>query len=121
MINKLTKFFVFSLTILTVTLVAGFLKVEIDKYYKGKELYKNVLLGMLMVVLVYYPMTLFLNKFFSQVSKKMVTGSKKISKSNTLGMIIGFSIAIFVLFLGYAKLWYNYNLITDLIQKFNNL
>ena len=115
--TKLAKLFITSLTILTATLVAGFLKIKIDHYYKGKELYKNVLLGMLMLVVVYYPMTSLLNKYFAQVSKKLVSGSKKISKSNTLGMIIGFSIAIFVLFIGYANLWYNYNIIEHLLEK----
>lgn len=115
--RKLSKLFITTLTILIVSLVASFLKAEIDKYYKGKELYKNVLLGMAVMVIVYYPMTTLLNKYFQGVSKKLVTGSKKISKSSTLGMIIGFSIVIFVLFLGYAKLWYNWNVIQSILNK----
>jgi uncharacterized membrane protein YedE/YeeE len=89
----------------------------IDEYYKGRDRFKNVALGMFVMVAVYYPMTTFLESYFQKISKKMISKSKKIANSNALGMFIGFSIAIFVLFLCYAKVWYNWNVIKTLINK----
>lgn len=115
--NKISKLLITSLTILTVTLIATYLKTQIDTYYKGRSMIKNVFLGMFVIVIIYYPMTSLLNKYFQFVSKKIVSKSKKISKSSTIGMLIGFSIAIFVLFLGYAKIWYNWNVVKYLLDK----
>lgn len=81
-------------------------------------MYKNVALGMLVMVAVYYPMTLLLEKYFQKFSSRILSKSKKITKSSTIGMLIGFSIAIFVLFVCYAKVWYDWNVLDSLWRKF---
>ncbi len=116
--NKLAKLFITILTILASGLIAGYLIEYTDAYYKSKNMYKNVALGMLILVLVYYPMTTFLDAYFQKLSKKVMNKSKKIAKSNVFGMLIGFCIAIFVLFLGYAKFWYNWNILGNLWSKY---
>ena len=112
--RKLNKLFVTSLTILTASLIAIYLIERIDVYFKNGRSYQSVLAGMTLMVIVYYPMTTFLEKYFEVISKKMLSNSKKIAKSNTLGMLIGFSIAIFVLFIFYAQIWYGIDVIKDI-------
>jgi len=114
--KKLSKFLVTALSILVVSLVAGYLKSLIDVYVKDKNVYKSVLLGMAVMVVVYYPMTMVLNKYFEKLSRRYISNSKKMAKSNTLGMLIGFVIAIFALFICYAKVWYNVDVINDIIN-----
>ena len=118
MYSKLSKLFITTLTILTASLVAGFLINYVDDYYKSRNMYKNVALGMLIMVFVYYPMTMLLESYFQKLSSKLLSKSKKITKSNTLGMLIGFSIAIFVLFVCYAKVWYDWNVLDSLWRKY---
>ena len=112
--SKLSKLFVTSLTILTVSLIAIFLRREIEAYFHHGRSYQSVLVGMLLMVVIYYPMTTVLNKYFDYLSKKIVSKSKKISKSSTIGMIIGFSLVIFVLFVFYAQVWYGIDVIRDI-------
>lgn len=114
--RKIGKLFVTALTILTVSYFAIYLRSQIDVYFKNGKTYQSVLIGMLLMVAIYYPMTTFLNKYFESVSKKLISKSKHLSKSSTLGMFIGFSIAIFVLFIFYAKLWYGLDVISDIKQ-----
>ena len=114
--NKLNKLLITVLTILVVSLVANFLKAEVEEYYRDKNIYKSVLLGMGIMVVIYYPMTILLNKYFTKLTKKYLTKSKKIAKSNSIGVIIGFLIAIFVLFICYAYVWYDINVISDLLK-----
>ena len=71
-------------------------------------------MGMGLMVVIYYPMTTFLEKYFEKFSKKLLSKSKILSKSNTVGMLIGFSLAIFVLFIFYAEIWYGIDVIGDI-------
>ena len=117
MSKKLNKVFITSLTILVVSLVASFLKTLVDDYFKDDNIYKSVLIGMGLMVAVYYPMTILLNKYFTKLSQGYLRKSKKIAKSSTLGVIIGFLIAIFVLFVCYSYVWYDTNILADIMNK----
>lgn len=117
--KKLNKLFVTILTILVVTLVASFLKELIDDNYKdGRSPYTSVWIGMAVMVAVYYPMSLFLTKYFSAISRKYLRHYRRISKSNILGLLLGFIVAILVLFGFYAKVWYDLNVLEDFIKIF---
>lgn len=118
--RKLSKLFVTSLTILTVSLIAIYLREQINDHFNHRKNYQAVFVGMLLMVAIYYPMTTLLNQYFESLSKKIVSKSKKISKSSSVGMFIGFSLAIFVLFIFYAQLWYGIDVIRD-IKKFIGL
>lgn len=117
MSKKLNKLLVTTLTILVVSLVASFLRGIIENYYKDRNVYKSILLGMGVLVVIYYPMTLILNKYFTNLAQIYLKKSKKVAKSSTAGVIIGFILAIFVLFCAYAYVWYDLNVFTDLLNR----
>lgn len=114
--RKLNKLLVTILTILVVTLIAMYLRKRVDAYFSNGRNYQSVLVGMGLMVAVYYPMTKLMNKYFESMSKSYLAGSKKISKTNSTGVIIGFLMAIFVLFILYAKVWYNLDVLKDLLN-----
>jgi len=117
--KKLNNLFVTILTILIVTLIASFLTGLMDESFKDRNSpYTSVWIGMGLMVVVYYPMSAFLNKYFNTISKKYLRQTRKISKSNSVGIIIGFALALAILFIFYAKIWYNLDVLDDIIRSF---
>lgn len=116
--RKLNKLLVTILTILVVTLIAIYLRKRIDAYFSNGRSYQSVGVGMALMVAVYYPMTKLMTKYLGPISKSYLSGSKKLAKTNRTGVIIGFLMAIFVLFIFYAKVWYNLDVLKDLLKIF---
>lgn len=56
-----TKFTVYSITILTAYLISEYLVNYLNSQYKEKS-YISVLIGMVVVLMIYYPVVIFLNK-----------------------------------------------------------
>jgi hypothetical protein len=115
--KQLTKFTVYSITILTAYLLSEYLVGFLNNYYKEKT-YFSVFIGMLVVLAVYFPVVTFLDKYIKQMSKTYVNKSKGLAKNSGIGIILGFLVMFFVLFVLFALVWHDFNLLDDLKKMF---
>jgi hypothetical protein len=79
-------------------------EVRLNKYY-------TVLIGMAVVVIIYYPLFTKIDKWSTSFSKKFIQAGKKISGKRT-GALLAFIIAFLILYYFLMKMWYD----TDLIR-----
>lgn len=113
LLKKYTKFVVFSLSILIASLLSEFLVSLLVKV--GKD-YKAVAIRMVVTVAIYYPLVTFLEKYIQRVSKKYAQASKGVAKSSTLGLTLGFCLALVVLFILFAKVLYDKDAVGDTLS-----
>ena len=115
--KHLHKFTVYSITILTAYLISEYLVDFLNSHYKEKT-YSSVLVGMFVVLVVYFPIVTFLDKYIKQMSKTYIKQSKGLVKNSQFGIIVGFLVMFFVLFVLFALVWHDLNLLKDLKNKF---
>ena len=113
--KHLTKFSVYSITILTAYLVSEYFVNYLNSMYKEKT-YSSVLIGMGVILIVYYPIVTLLDKYIQKMSKTYIKQSKALHKNSKVGVFLGFSIAFFVLFVLFALVWHDLNLIGDFLK-----
>ena len=99
--KHLTKFSVYSITILLAYLISGYIVSYLNSYYNEKS-YVAVAIEMMVILAVYYPIVTFLDKYIQKASKTYVKQSKSLHKNSKMGLLIGISIAFFVLFILFA-------------------
>jgi hypothetical protein len=109
--RKVTKYAVIIISILLAELTHEYIQLMFAGWVKQSQfgLYISVLLSMLVAVLVFYPAFHLIETYLKFASKKYVQGSKKIGKDSFLGIIIGFGLALLLLFIGFCEIWYNQN------------
>ena len=111
--QKLTKYAIFALTILIASLISDYLVKYISVEFVDRS-YKGVAIEMCIIILVYYPAFTIIEKFVLKASKEYVKTSKKAVKSSNFGLLIGFGIAVLILFYFFAKVKHNMDLFEDL-------
>lgn len=74
--RKLTKFFAYAITIWTAFLLSDWLLVKLESYYSDRT-YTSVIIGMAAVLVIYFPILTFLDKYIQRVSSSYIKGSKK--------------------------------------------
>ena len=117
--KQFTKFTVYSITILTAYLISEYFVNYLNSYYKRPN-YISVLIGMGIIILVYYPIMQVLDRYIAKASRSYIKKSKSLHKNNFMGLIIGFSSAFFVLFVLFALVWHDMNFfmfLKNLIQN----
>ena len=108
--NKfITKNGIYLIAVLAANLLADFLISELFDVLQKKS-WENVGFRMLVIAIVFIPVMALLEPIIAKVSKKYMQQSKRVGKSNLTGTLIGLSIAIGALYLGYAYVWYNMKL-----------
>jgi hypothetical protein len=108
------KYAIIVIAILLAELVHSYAHSFLVTYKKGASAYEAVALSMAVAVLVFYPAFHFIDKYLKYASERYLEATKKISGGNTVGLLIGFAIAIFLLFMAFAQVWYQRNLIDDI-------
>ena len=110
--------FRFSVTTLTI-LTANLLTTAVSNYMTG---YKNsfrpltfTLIGMAVIVVVFYPLFMKMEIWVSDFSAKVIRSGKSLA-GKYLGLLLAFTTAIVVLLYFYAKMWYNVNIFSLLLQ-----
>jgi uncharacterized protein YacL len=111
--QKLTKYAIFALTVLIASLLSDFLVQLISAKFVNQS-YQGVALEMFIIVIVYYPAFTIIEKFVLKASKEYVKSSKKAVKSSSFGLLIGFAVAVLILFYLFARVKHNMDLIEDL-------
>lgn len=112
-LTKTTKYATLIISILTASLVNEYLVRFINSYYK-EGTYLSVLIGMLVTVLVFVPMFGFVKSLMDKASKSYLKASKKIAKKNSTGLFIGFVVAFAILFVLFANIRHNIDVIGNL-------
>lgn len=114
--RKLTKYIVVVISILTAELLHEYIHELLHKWLKtsGLGMYVTVLISMAVAVAVFYPAFHLIEKYVAWAAKKYVDGAKRISGGPFKGLLIGFVVAIILLFIGFCQVWYHVNVLHDL-------
>lgn len=118
MIKKYTRFVVYVLTILTATLISEWLITLLTGVATG---YKYVAIRMAVFVLVYFPLITMFEGYIKKFTQKYAKESKKAAKSSLIGLTIGFSLALFILFALYCMVFDVGNVFVDIKNWFASL
>jgi hypothetical protein len=115
------KYAIIIIAILLAELVHSYLHSFLVAYKKGISAYEAVALSMAVAVLVFYPAFHFIDKYLKHASAKYLDATKRITGGATVGLFVGFAIALFLLFMAFAQIWYQRNLIDDVHQWIKGL
>ncbi len=92
---------------LVLYLMGDFKKMHDDRYFA-------VGIGMLLVIVIFYPLYELLKELSKKIVESFLRRSKRSVNSRFLGLTLGFVLALGILYGVYAYLWYNINIITDI-------
>lgn len=112
--RKFTRYAVFIIAILSAELLVEYLMTFLPDFESARQPYLSTLTGMAVTVFIFYPAYTIMEKFTRRATDKYVKTSRKMSRSRFKGIFLGFLLALFLLFMGYANLWYNKNPIFEL-------
>lgn len=111
--TKITKYATLIISILSASLLNEYIVNYIDSYYKERT-YLSVLIGMLVTVAVFVPVFGIVRKWMDTASKKYLKASKKVAKKDRTGILLGFLIAFGILFVLFAKIRHDIDVIAKL-------
>lgn len=102
--TKFNRFAILTLTILIGTLISDY---AINYFTEtiGKT-YKGVWVNMAATVIIFFPLLSMLDAYVKKASRTYIKTSKKITGNSFWGLILGFTLAILVLFILFANVWY---------------
>ena len=112
--RKLTKYIVIILAILAAELLHAYAHSFFHHQLEGSSPYKSVAVSMLIAVVVFYPVFHFIEKYIHSASEKYVEGAKRVTNNRFIGLVLGFAIAVFLLFAAFSQVWYHKNPVIDL-------
>jgi len=116
--RKTTKYAVIIISILLAELIHDYIQELVYAWVKHSQfgIYVSVLISMAAVVVIFYPAFNLIERYLHFASRKYIEGSKKISKNNFRGLLLGFILALILLFVGFCELWYQSNPIANLLH-----
>jgi hypothetical protein len=105
MYSKLVKLIITTITILAVNLITSYISSYMISYKTHYKPLTYTLIGMGIMVLIFYPLFMKLEDWMNILSLKIVkTGLSMAGKY--LGLLLAFGLSLSVLLYLYAKLWY---------------
>lgn len=113
--RRIFNFLVFCITILIVNLISTFITDYLMKFKNHTEYLKFTAIGMVVVVLIFYPLFEYLNLFTEKITTQLLKKGKNIF-GRTIGIYISFLIMIALLYYIYAHVWFD----VDLVKQFIN-
>jgi hypothetical protein len=100
------RFVVTTLTILTATLLTNAISDYMISYKDHYKPLKFTLIGMVIIVVVFYPLFLKLEEWVKDFSVRVVKSGNSLA-GKYLGLSLVFIIGLLVLFYFYARIWYH--------------
>lgn len=114
MSKKFNKYAVIIITILLSELISAYLLSFFIPYKSQETPYRSVAITMLVAVAIFYPAFEFINKYVKKASNKYMNKTSKLPGGSFIGRLIGFFIALFLIFMALAQVLYNRNIIEDI-------
>ena len=109
------RFVVTSLTILTANLLTNALSNYMVSYKNQYKPFTFTLLGMVIIVMVFYPLFMKLEDWVKNISVKFIRSGNTLA-GKYLGLALTFTMGILVLCYFYAKVWYHIDLLSILFH-----
>ena len=110
--KNLTKYAIYAVAVLCAALINEHI-IKYVKKHVNQQGYLLVLIDMAIVVLIFAPTFALVTKYTKKFSKVYLDTSKKMSTSKN-GTLFGFAVAVFILFVLYASLRHNIDVLKDL-------
>lgn len=110
--RKLTKFAIYAIAVLSATLINEFV-IKYVKKHIHEQGYLLVLIDMIIVILIFAPAFALVSKYTKKISMAYLKTSKKVSSSKN-GNLLGFAVAIIILFILFAYLRHHINVLSDI-------
>ncbi|MBK8806638.1 MAG: hypothetical protein IPO21_08335 [Bacteroidales bacterium] len=114
---KVLKFMVLLLSILTAHLVTGAIDNYVLKYKYQFNPYIFTWIGMLLVVMIYYPLFTQIDNLSTKFSNWFLRTGKKVTGRRT-GIFIFFLLATLVLYYFYGLIWFDINVVSKMFYSF---
>ncbi|WP_108868526.1 hypothetical protein [Aquimarina aquimarini] len=115
--RQITKYAIYTVAVLSATLINEFILKYVKKHI-DQQGYLLVLIDMLVVILIFAPAFALVSNYTKKLSKAYLKTSKKLSSTNN-GTLLGFLVAIIILFILFASLRHNISVVNDLTQIIN--
>lgn len=100
------RFVMMSITILTANLLTTALSNYLITFRNNIRPLSFTILGMVVIVLVFYPLFAKLEAWVKGLSMKIVNKGRSLA-GRYLGLVLAFAVCLIVLSYFYAKMWYN--------------
>lgn len=118
--RKINRIAIIIITILLGELINTYSLSLFLPYKSNLHPYRSVAITMVLAVCIYYPAFLFINKYLKDFSSKYLKKSSKLIGSQIIGKLIGFLMAILLIFLAMTQALYNKNAVSDLFTWIGN-
>lgn len=109
------RFVVTTLTILTANLFTTAISNYMTTYKNHLKPLTFTIIGMAIIVVVFYPLFMKMEEWLKNVSVKMIKSGNSLG-GKYLGLTLTFLGALMVLFYFYAKMWYHIDFMQVLLQ-----
>jgi hypothetical protein len=115
MYKFLFRFTVTTLTILTANLLTSVISDYMVSYrYTTKPLIFTFI-GMLIIVIVFYPLFMKLEGWIEEISVRVVKSGRSLA-GKYMGLVITLIVGVLVLFYFYARMWYHVDFLKILVH-----
>lgn len=109
------RFAVMTLTILTANLLTNAISNYMVSYKNHYKPFVFTLIGMAIIVVIFYPLFIKLEGWVKRVSVKAIKSGKSVG-GKYLGLLFTFLTGLLVLFYFYAKMWYHIDFVKILFH-----
>ena len=111
--RTLTKYALLIITIILGLIVKGIITNYIKHLYDDGS-YLAIFIDMMVAVFIFVPIYGVVGEYSKKVSKSYLAQAKNVGKNRMVGFLIGFTIALLLLFIGYAYVKFDVNVLSDL-------
>jgi len=115
--NKyLVKIVVFTISILTANLIGDYVSDFLTSFKNHYKPLTFTLIAMAIIVIIFYPLFEFLDKWINTLSKKVVRKGKSFA-GQYFGLFFVFFISMSILTFFYVKQWYGINILNYIFKN----
>ena len=115
MYKFLFRFVVATITILTATLLTNAISAYLVSYKNHFRPVVFTLLGMGIIIVIFYPLFMKLEDWLKYLSVKLVKSGNS-AAGKYMGLLLTFLVALLILFYFYAKMWYHIDFLKVLMN-----
>ncbi len=114
--RTLTKYVILAFTILLADIIKEIIMHYIGLDKNHRHPYTSVAIGMGVIVLIFYPLFLVMEKLLERVAQSYITNTKKITGGSIKGLLIALVVGLTIMYFVYLKVWFNINIFSVLMK-----